>query len=181
MLQPDNNCTNCALHKERNQVVYGKGAISPEVIIVGEAPGRTEDEGGEPFTGRSGTLLTQILEQNGLRRATNLYITNTCKCRPPQNRTPKSAEIAACLPYLLSELDTLSPTLIICVGLTPAKALIDKKINISQHHGQIFTLPSGLKAMVTYHPAAALRRPSLRPLLEADIEAAGRYINGLGE
>ncbi len=178
MLQPDQNCTRCALHSQRKQIVFGKGAIPPEVIIVGEAPGRTEDEGGEPFTGRSGILLTQLLLQNGLDRNTNLYITNTCKCRPPQNRTPKAAEVAACLPYLLSELESLSPKLIICVGLTPAKAIIDKKINISQHHGQIFTLPSGLQAMVTYHPAAALRSPALRPLLSADLEAAGRYIKG---
>ena len=104
MIELIGDCQKCPLSMSRNQIVYGAGAEKPTLVLVGEAPGRTEDEGGEPFTGRSGTLLCGALEKLGFSRDNNIYITNTCRCRPENNRTPKSAEIKSCVPYLIFQL-----------------------------------------------------------------------------
>lgn len=169
MMQRIGDCKLCELHENRSRIVYGSGADAPSVVIIGEAPGRSEDEGGEPFIGRSGKLLCDALEELGFSRHANLYITNTCRCRPPENRTPKISEIKACLPYLQYELQELSPKIILTLGLTPAKALLGKDFKMGERHGEFYTTSYGT-VLPTYHPAAVLRSPSLKEPFLADLK-----------
>ena len=147
-------------------------------MVVGEAPGRHEDEGGEPFVGRSGQLLVRlILEELGLERA-QYYVTNVVKCRPPQNRTPRAVEITSCRPWLESQIAALRPVRILAVGNVAARAVFGFTEGISRTHG----LPSfwhEVSGVATYHPAAALRAgPNVVDVMRADL-AVLRSLGGL--
>jgi uracil-DNA glycosylase family 4 len=149
-------CTRCDLSLTRQRVVIGSGPTSPALLVVGEAPGRSEDEGGEPFIGRSGQLLFRLLEEEvGLSRS-QCYVTNIVKCRPPNNRTPTRHEIATCHPWLVAQLDDVQPRVVLALGNTAARSIFGYEKGIGQTHGLVTELDS-VPGMATYHPAAALR------------------------
>ena len=150
-------CRACDLAKTRLQAVFGSGPNDARLMVVGEAPGRHEDEGGAPFIGRSGQLLVRLLEEElGLGRD-EIYIANSVKCRPPENRTPTRQELQACAPRLAAQIAELRPRVILCVGATAQRTVTQNGSPMRDAHGQIFETSFGVNAVVTYHPAAALR------------------------
>ncbi len=153
-----NTCTKCPLHENRNKFVFGKGNPNADVMVVGEGPGAEEDKQGEPFVGRAGQLLTDILKAINFTRE-EVYIANVVKSRPPGNRTPNTEEMEACIPYLKKQIALIKPKLILCVGLTAAQGVLKKKDSLTKMRGQVFEF-EGAKVMVTYHPAALLRNPN---------------------
>ncbi len=168
------SCKRCDLHRFRKNPVPGEGPLDTRVMVVGEAPGRKEDERGRPFVGPAGKLLDKLLELAGLKRS-QVYITNVVKCRPPGNRDPTDEEIEACLPYLLRQIRLIKPRLIIAVGRHAGRTLYRlaglKWESMSRLHGRVVdAVIEGvrLKLAVTYHPAAALYKPPIREKLEKD-------------
>lgn len=150
-------CRDCGLCESRQQVVFGSGPAHASLMLIGEAPGRSEDAGGEPFIGRSGQLLLRLVEEEiGLGRP-ELYIANTVKCRPPNNRTPRAGELAACAPRLRAQVATLGPRLILAVGATAQRAVTQNTEAMRDVHGRVLPSLFAVPALVTYHPAAALR------------------------
>ncbi len=163
-------CEKCPLYKDRTRIVYGVGTENPSFVIVGEAPGKTEDEGGKPFIGRSGQLMRKVIAELGLNVEEEFFITNTCRCRPLDNRTPKTSEIAECSKYLITELNMLSPKLIIAVGAVPSKALLGKGFKMADSHGKIMASSSiNIPILPCYHPAAVLRNPLLKEVFKQDL------------
>lgn len=152
------HCQKCPLGKTRNKFVFGKGNSDADVLVIGEGPGADEDIKGEPFVGRAGQLLTDILKAINFSRD-EVYITNIVKCRPPGNRTPLPSEMETCIPYLLKQIELIKPKLILCLGLTAAQGLLKKKDTLSNFRGKVFEFGNA-KVMVTYHPAALLRNPN---------------------
>jgi uracil-DNA glycosylase len=162
------DCTRCKLHKARKQIVFGVGNPKAELVFVGEGPGRDEDEQGEPFVGRAGKLLTQMIEAMGLRRQ-DVYICNVVKCRPPENRLPEKDEITTCSPYLLRQLSVIGPKVICCLGSCSAQTLLQTNQGISRFRGQWFDL-QGSKLIATYHPAYLLRNPEAKGEVWKDLQ-----------
>lgn len=159
------NCTACGLCQTRTQAVPGEGPDDAQVVFIGEAPGAREDEQGQPFVGRSGKLLDKLLTGIGLARA-DVFITNVVKCRPPDNRSPRREEIAACRPFLDRQLALIKPRLAITLGrFSLAQFVPDARI--SEIHGQAQRLDN-LVLYPVYHPAAAFRRLAWRKALEED-------------
>ena len=161
-------CRNCGLCEGRTQAVLGAGVPNSRIVIVGEGPGRNEDEQGKPFVGRSGQLLDQMLEQVGLSRNRNVFITNIVKCRPPENRDPLPEECLACRPWLDRILETIDPKIILCVGRIAAQQLFDPHFRVTRQHGELREW-NGRLVMATFHPAALLRNPSYKPMMEEDL------------
>lgn len=151
------DCTKCPLHKSRNKFVFGVGNPDADVMVIGEGPGADEDKQGEPFVGRAGKLLNDILKAINFQRE-EVYIANIVKCRPPGNRTPVIEEMDACFPYLAKQIELIKPKLILALGLTAAQGLLRKRDSLTSMRGKIFDY-KGIKTMVTYHPAALLRNP----------------------
>jgi uracil-DNA glycosylase len=152
-------CTLCGLATTRTQVVFGAGAPNAQLMFVGEGPGQQEDEQGEPFVGRAGKLLTQLIEGIGLTRA-DVYIANVVKCRPPGNRDPLPPEIEACSPWLDRQLALITPKIVVTLGNFATKLLLDTKTGITRLRGQEFPfVRAGVHATLvpTLHPAAVLR------------------------
>lgn len=169
-------CTKCELHRSRKNPVPGEGPLDAEVMIVGEAPGRREDELGRPFVGMAGKLLDSLLGKAGLSRG-QVYITNVVKCRPPGNRDPKPDEISACLPYLVRQIKLIRPRVIVAVGRIAASTLFKlaglKWRGMKAEHGIVYdAVIDGVKVKLvsTYHPASALYNPQLRGVLEEDFQ-----------
>ena len=162
-------CTRCELSLTRQRVVIGSGPSQSRLVVVGEAPGRSEDEGGEPFIGRSGQLLVRLIEEElGLRRA-DYFITNVVKCRPPENRTPRVREIESCRPWLEEQLRARRAGIVLAVGNTAGRAVFGYREALRDVHGKFFhgDLARGL---VTFHPAAALRGgPSVVAMIREDL------------
>ncbi len=152
------DCTKCPLHKSRNKFVFGTGNPDADVLVVGEGPGAEEDKQGEPFVGRAGKLLNDILKAINFER-NEVYIANIVKCRPPGNRTPAAEEMDSCFPYLNRQIELIKPKLILALGLTAAQGLLKKKDSLTNMRGKVFEY-KGIKTMVTYHPAALLRNPN---------------------
>lgn len=149
-------CTRCGLSESRTNVVFGVGPDDADLMFVGEAPGAREDEQGEPFVGRSGQLLDQLLaEEIGLRRD-QVQIVNTVKCRPPGNRDPKPDEIATCNPYLEAQLTFIRPKVVVTLGNFAAKLLLDTTTGITKLRGREYPYRDAV-LIPTFHPAAALR------------------------
>ena len=170
------NCRKCPLWKERNNAVPGEGNKNAKIMMVGEAPGRVEDEKGKPFVGKAGHLLTEILRKNGIKRE-DVYITNVVKCRPPGNRNPRREEIEKCLPYLERQIDEIKPEIIIAMGNFASSALLEmygfKAESISRVRGRIFYSPvHSIKIIPTFHPAACIYNKALLKYLEKDIGMA---------
>jgi len=167
-------CQDCGLYRSAQAVcLMGRGPIPCDIMIIGEAPGFREDEIGKPFQGKAGQLLDQLLKQAGLNRDT-CFITNTCRCRPPDNRTPTPQEIKACASYLELELDTVKPKYVLMLGATALKGVLGKG-KITEIHGQVIE-KDGVFYMPTFHPAAALRDPKRREPLEADISRFSKLV-----
>ena len=170
-LQEDlKGCTKCGLCKTRTNVVVGMGNPHAEVLFVGEGPGKNEDLQGLPFVGRSGQLLDKFLASIDLYRDKNIYITNTVKCRPPENRDPLPEEQEACLDYLRCQFKLINPKIIVCVGRIAAMRLIKPDFKVMSEHGKWF-IKNGVHMMGTLHPAALLRSPGNKPLAFADFLA----------
>lgn len=161
-------CRRCGLCGTRTNVVFGVGPADAPVMFVGEGPGEQEDLSGEPFVGRSGQLMDQMLDYVGLSRRTNLYIGNMVKCRPPQNRDPAPDEIEACLPWLRAQISLLHPRVIVCVGRIAACRLLDPNFKVTRQHGE-FVQRGDYLMMGTFHPAAILRNPNIKPDAFADL------------
>jgi DNA polymerase len=180
-------CTRCKLHRGRKQLVFGVGDPKAELMFVGEAPGRDEDIQGEPFVGRAGKLLTDIIEAIGLSRK-DVYICNVIKCRPPENRNPDPDEIEQCEPFLKAQIDSVRPKLICTLGKFAAQTLLKAETPISKLRGHFFEY-NGVPLMPTYHPAFLLRNPAAKKdvwedmkLLHAELcRVTGRDIQRKGK
>jgi DNA polymerase len=162
------NCIRCKLHKARTQIVFGVGNPKAQLVFVGEGPGRDEDIQGEPFVGRAGKLLTQMIEAMGLQRP-DVYICNVVKCRPPENRLPENDEIATCSPFLLRQLGVIQPKVICCLGACSAQTLLRTNQGISRFRGEWFDF-LGSKLIATYHPAYLLRNPNAKGEVWKDLQ-----------
>lgn len=149
-------CQACGLCKARKQAVLGVGDQQADWLFVGEGPGAEEDERGEPFVGQAGKLLDAMLAAIDLKRGENVYIANSVKCRPPNNRTPEPEETAACWPYLERQIELLQPKLIVALGRPAAQTLLQREVKIGAVRGQLFDY-KGIPLIVTYHPAYLLR------------------------
>ena len=161
-------CTRCHLHKARTKLVFGVGNPKAELVFVGEGPGHDEDIQGEPFVGRAGKLLTQMIEAMSLRREA-VYICNVVKCRPPENRLPDKDEIAVCSPFLLRQLAAIQPKVICCLGACSAQTLLATTQGISRFRGEWFDF-RGSKLIATYHPAYLLRNPPAKSEVWKDLQ-----------
>jgi uracil-DNA glycosylase len=162
------NCTRCKLHTARKNIVFGVGNPKAQLVFVGEGPGRDEDAQGEPFVGRAGKLLTQMIEAMGLKRQ-DVYICNVVKCRPPENRLPEKDEIATCSPYLLRQLGVIQPKVICCLGSCSAQTMLQTTQGISRFRGEWFDY-HGSKLIATYHPAYLLRNPPAKSEVWKDLQ-----------
>ena len=151
------DCTRCPLHESRTQTVFGVGNENADWLIVGEAPGAEEDRRGEPFVGRAGQLLDEMLRAAGQDRA-QVFIANILKCRPPNNRDPEAAEAAECRQYLTRQIELVKPKIILAVGRVAAQQLLDTDTPVGRLRGQLHQL-AGIPMVVTYHPAYLLRSP----------------------
>lgn len=153
------SCDRCSLSQNRRQVSVGRGQPQPNLVVVGEAPGRLEDKTGQPFVGESGQFFFKMLRAVQLEGS--VYLTNAVRCRPPHNCQPTAEEIKACRPYLIDELRLIEPKIIICAGATAVTALTGKKSSISSLRGKWLDW-EGIAVMPIFHPAYLLRNPSLK-------------------
>ncbi|MBQ3695445.1 MAG: uracil-DNA glycosylase [Alphaproteobacteria bacterium] len=154
------NCQKCALGKTRTKSVFSAGVPNNKIVLIGEAPGYNEDQTGEPFVGRAGQLLDKILQSVGFDRKENIYICNTIKCRPPDNRDPLPEEKKACRDYLNRQLEILKPKIILLCGKVALTSFIDTKEGITKLRGRWFDGPNGAKMMPIFHPSYLLRNQS---------------------
>jgi DNA polymerase len=160
------NCQKCALASSRTQVVFGHGNPHAEIMFVGEAPGFHEDRQGKPFVGAAGKLLDQLLEEIGIQRR-DVYIANVIKCRPPENRNPRTEEIESCKPYLFKQIELISPKVICTLGNFSTQLLLGTKVGITKVRGQ--ALRRGRHIIVPMlHPAAALHREGMMDAVKED-------------
>jgi uracil-DNA glycosylase len=163
------DCTRCPLHEQgRKQIVFGVGNPNANIMFIGEAPGADEDEQGEPFVGRAGQLLNNMIKAMGIQRE-DIYIANVIKCRPPGNRTPEPAECAVCSPFLLKQIDVIQPKVIVALGAVASRALLGLNQPMSQLRGQWHDF-RGYALAVTYHPAYLLRDPRQKAAAWQDLQ-----------
>ena len=168
-------CTACPLHRTRTRAVPGVGDRNADWLVVGEAPGAEEDAKGEPFVGQAGRLLDAMLAAIDLARGENVYIANVLKCRPPGNRNPAPEEVAACLPYLLRQIELLRPKIIFALGRFAAQALLDSAEPIGRLRGRAHQY-HGVPLIVSYHPAYLLRNPADKAKAWEDLCLARRVL-----
>lgn len=171
-------CTLCDLCETRTQVVFGVGSPTADLLFVGEAPGANEDLQGEPFVGRSGKLLDQLVEEElGMNRS-EFYIANVVKCRPPANRNPKAVEIETCTPWLQKQIKLIDPKVIMTLGNFSTQYLLQTKTGITQLRGRVH--PFGERFLVpTFHPAAALRQgATILNAMRSDLQLTKRALAG---
>jgi len=177
-------CERCpALVDSRSRIVDGVGPADADLLFVGEAPGANEDEQGEPFVGRSGDVLDEGLRAVGLDR-TDVRITNTVRCRPPENRDPHAEERENCRGYLDREVAAVEPELVITLGKVPAEHLLGRSVGVTGEAGDIHEATIGgepRRVLVCVHPAATLYDPSQRDTFEAALEAAAAYAGDGGQ
>lgn len=163
------DCRRCKLWPGRTHLVFGVGNPNAKLMFVGEGPGRDEDLQGEPFVGRAGQLLTDIITKGmGLRRE-DVYIANVVKCRPPDNRNPEPDEVASCEPFLKKQIDLVRPEIIVALGKFAVQTLLQSKVPITRLRGNWHTY-HGIKLMPTFHPAYLLRNPGDKKLVWEDIK-----------
>jgi DNA polymerase len=170
-------CRRCKLCETRTQTVFGTGAQGAPLMVVGEAPGADEDAQGDPFVGRAGKLLDEMLASIGRSRRENVYIANTVKCRPPGNRDPEVDEVEACRPYLDQQIDLVKPRLIVALGRVAAQRLLATDVPLARlrgpvhHYGQAQT-----PLLITYHPAYLLRSPREKAKSWEDLKKVWRLL-----
>jgi len=165
-------CTKCPLSQSRTQVVFGAGNADADLMFVGEAPGAEEDRQGLPFVGRSGALLTSMLENAGISRE-DVFIANTLKCRPPENRDPTQVEIETCRPWLFEQIRLIEPRVVATLGNFATKLLTGDQTGITKVHGKPQVKQLGTRTVFLlplFHPAAGLRARGTAELLAADID-----------
>jgi len=169
-------CEKCGLCKTRNKTVPGEGSVISGIVLHGEAPGKDEDLSGKPFVGRSGQLLTNMLKFIGLERS-DVFILNSNKCRPPENRTPTNDELEACKPFLLEQLKVLEPKVIVTLGKTALKSLglIGETEALGKKRGKDLKW-NNIPVICTYHPSYLLRDPSKKEEAKKDLERLRPYI-----
>ena len=172
------HCSRCPLCQRRTHTVIGEGNPQSPLMLVGEGPGEQEDLTGRPFVGAAGQLLDKMLAAIGLGR-NSVYICNVVKCRPPQNRTPEPEEMTACMGYLRQQFVLVRPKVILCLGSTPSRAIIDPNIRITRQRGQ-WHLKRGIWIMPTYHPAALIYDNSKKRDSWADLQQVMAKLTELG-
>ena len=168
------DCTRCRLHKGRTNLVFGVGNPSADLMFVGEGPGADEDAQGEPFVGRAGQLLNNMISAMGLRRE-EVYIANVVKCRPPGNRTPEKDECDICSPFLLRQIDVIKPKVIVALGAVAAKTLLALNDSMANLRGRWYDFRDA-KLAVTYHPAYLLRDPRQKKEAWKDLQMVMKYL-----
>jgi DNA polymerase len=155
------NCHLCDLAKNRTKVVFGEGSENAKVMFIGEGPGESEDETGRPFVGKAGELLSKMIENAiGIQRS-SVYIANIVKCRPPSNRVPTHAEVTACKPYLLKQIEIIKPTIIVALGATALNSLLGEDLSITKVRGKQYKF-ANTTLIPTFHPSYLLRNPDAK-------------------
>lgn len=167
-------CPRCKLASTRTNIVFGQGNSHAELMFVGEAPGRDEDEQGLAFVGRAGQLLTKIIEAIG-RTRDDVYIANVLKCRPPNNRNPERDEVQTCKPFLDEQIRLIAPRVIVTLGTFAAQALLETDEPISRMRGQ-WRSARGVRVMPTFHPAFLLRSPDRKKDVWEDMKLVRDYL-----
>jgi uracil-DNA glycosylase family 4 len=167
-------CTRCRLHKGRTNLVFGVGNVNAELMFVGEGPGADEDAKGEPFVGRAGQLLNNMISAMGIHRS-DVYIANVVKCRPPSNRTPEKDECDTCSPFLMRQIDIIKPKVIVALGAVAAKNLLAVNDSMSNLRGRWYDFRDS-KLLVTYHPAYLLRDPRQKKEAWKDLQMVMKYL-----
>jgi DNA polymerase len=168
-------CTRCPLYSTAKNPVPGEGSGQAGFMLVGEAPGATEDETGRPFVGQAGQLLEKILAAISFTRD-DVFIVNVLKHRPPANRNPRPEEVSACSPYLVRQIELIRPKVLVALGTFAAQTLLDTKLSIGKLRGQIHRY-YGVPLIVTYHPAALLRNPAWKRPTWEDVQLARRILD----
>jgi len=169
------DCTRCKLSGHRTQIVFGVGNPKARLVFVGEAPGRDEDAQGEPFVGRAGQLLTEIITKGMKLKREDVYICNVIKCRPPENRNPEPDEVASCEPFLLRQLELIGPEVIVALGKFAVQTLLREKTPITKLRGRWYDY-HGIRLMPTFHPAYLLRNPAEKRVVWEDIQKVMRVL-----
>src|SRR5580700_1545440 len=176
-------CTRCKLHRGRTNLVFGVGDPNADLMFIGEGPGADEDAKGEPFVGRAGQLLTDIIERGMGMQRSEVYICNVVKCRPPGNRNPEPDEVEACEPFLFRQIEIVKPRVIVGLGTFAVQSVLKIKTPISKLRGNWHEV-RGIKMMPTFHPAYLLRNPGDKRLVWSDIQEVmrtlGRPVPGRG-
>ena len=168
-------CKKCNLHKTRQNTVFGEGDPDSNIMIIGEAPGREEDEVGRPFVGRAGKLLNEFLKSINLNRD-SVFIVNTIKCRPPENRDPEASEISACSDYLDQQINIIKPKVLVLLGKIAANRLLGEDMPMSELRLKKFFIDKyDIPIIVFYHPAYILRSPSQKKKVWDDLQ----YLKGI--
>ena len=170
------DCRRCKLAPGRTNLVFGTGDPQAELMFVGEGPGADEDAQGEPFVGRAGQLLTDIIERGMKMKRSDVYICNVVKCRPPGNRNPEPDEVAACEPFLMRQVELVRPKVIVALGTFAVQSLLKVKTPISKLRGAWHEF-QGVKLMPTFHPAYLLRNPADKRLVWADVQKVMKALN----
>jgi DNA polymerase len=168
------DCIRCRLSERRNTIVFADGNSDADIMFVGEGPGADEDEQGLPFVGKAGQLLNNMITAMGIRRE-DVYIANVVKCRPPGNRTPERDECDTCGPFLMQQIETVRPKIIVALGATAAKYLLNVQDSMANLRGKIYDL-RGIPLAVTYHPAYLLRDPRQKKETWADLQMVMRFL-----
>ena len=173
-------CTLCKLCHSRTNVAFGSGSPRARLMVVGEGPGEEEDKQGKPFVGRAGQLLTKMLESVGFDRERDAYIANVVKCRPERNRNPEPDEVAACNPFLLAQIDTIQPAVILALGNFAAQTLLGTREGITKLRGRVYEYRNRV-LVPTFHPAFLLRNPGpeFRRMAWDDLKLARREYDRL--
>lgn len=183
------NCSLCKLYLGRSHLVFGSGNPKAKLMFVGEGPGREEDEQGLPFVGRSGKLLTKIIEAMGLNRE-DVYIANVVKCRPPENRNPELDEIKSCSPFLHQQIEFIRPEIIVTLGTFASQNLLNSELSIGRLRGDFHKFPnrsyiekyqsklkeSSTLLLATYHPAFLLRNPKMKKDVWEDMQKVMKHL-----
>ncbi|MCA9413112.1 MAG: uracil-DNA glycosylase [Candidatus Omnitrophica bacterium] len=177
LAKPLQTCEECRLCQGRTNLVYGVGNPDADLMFVGEGPGRDEDLQGEPFVGRAGKLLTDMIQKGMKIRREDVYIANIVKCRPPDNRNPEPDEMEACLPNLIEQVRIVDPKIIVCLGATAVKGLLKERMGITKLRGNWRTF-EGIPVMPTLHPAYLLRNPPAKKDAWEDLKQVIAVMNG---
>lgn len=168
------DCTRCRLHEQRTNIVFGVGNFNADIMFVGEGPGADEDAQGEPFVGRAGQLLNNMINAMGLKRE-DVYIANVVKCRPPGNRTPEKDECDTCSPFLLKQIEVIRPKMIVALGAVAAKNLLQMNDTMTNLRGRIYDFRD-TQLVVTYHPAYLLRDPRQKGEAWKDLQMVMKHL-----
>lgn len=168
-------CERCRLARGRQQIVFGSGNPLARILFVGEGPGKDEDEAGQPFVGKAGQLLTDIIEKGMKVRREDVYICNVVKCRPPGNRNPEEDEVASCTPFLWRQVEAIKPEVVIALGKFAAQTILGTTVPITRLRGK-WNDYNGIPVMPTFHPAHLLRNPALKREVWTDIQQVMRHL-----